>query len=81
MVRALHKTAGKGLATMKTSAPHIVSTFEDALKRLKSAIVQMAGAAETQIDQALACLAQRNPTPVVLQSAFSSMYGFCTFWL
>ncbi len=61
MVRALHKTAGKGLATMKTSAPHIVSAFEDALKRLKSAIVQMAGAAETQIDQALTCLAQRNP--------------------
>lgn len=54
-------TAVKGMATMKTSAPHIVSAFEDALKRLKSAIVQMAGAAETQIDQALTCLAQRNP--------------------
>ncbi|MCG5241784.1 phosphate signaling complex protein PhoU [Azospirillum doebereinerae] len=46
---------------MKTSAPHIVSAFEDALKRLKSAIVQMAGAAETQLDQALTCLTQRNP--------------------
>ncbi len=46
---------------MKNSAPHIVSAFEDALKRLKSAIVQMAGAAETQLDQALTCLAQRNP--------------------
>ncbi len=46
---------------MKNSAPHIVSAFEDALKRLKSAIVQMAGAAETQLDQALSCLTQRNP--------------------
>ncbi|MBP2231343.1 phosphate transport system protein [Azospirillum agricola] len=46
---------------MTNSAPHIVSAFEDALKRLKSAIVQMAGAAETQLDQAMTCLAQRNP--------------------
>ncbi len=46
---------------MSNSAPHIVSAFEDALKRLKSAIVQMAGAAETQLDQALSCLTQRNP--------------------
>lgn len=46
---------------MKSPSPHIVSAFEDALKRLKSAIVQMAGAAETQLDQALSCLTQRNP--------------------
>ncbi|MFD1627977.1 phosphate signaling complex protein PhoU [Azospirillum griseum] len=46
---------------MSNSAPHIVSAFEDALKRLKSAIVQMAGAAETQLDQALSCLTHRNP--------------------
>ena len=46
---------------MRKPAPHIVSAFEDAMKRLKASIVQMAGAAETQIDEALACLAQRNP--------------------
>jgi phosphate transport system protein len=46
---------------MKNAPPHIVSAYEDALKQLKSAIVQMAGAAETQIEQALTCLAQRNP--------------------
>lgn len=46
---------------MRNPAPHIVSAFEDAMKRLKSGIVQMAGAAETQIDEALACIAQRNP--------------------
>jgi phosphate transport system protein len=46
---------------MKNTPPHIVTAYEDALKRLKSGIVQMAGAAETQIDQAVACLAQRNP--------------------
>ena len=46
---------------MRNPAPHIVTAFEDAMKRLKASIVQMAGAAEAQIDQALACLAQRNP--------------------
>ena len=46
---------------MRNPAPHIVTAFEDAMKRLKASIVQMAGAAETQIDQALACLTQRNP--------------------
>lgn len=46
---------------MKNNVPHIVSAFEDALKRLKAGIVQMAGAAETQLDQALSCLTQRNP--------------------
>ncbi|WP_207462605.1 phosphate signaling complex protein PhoU [Azospirillum sp. SYSU D00513] len=46
---------------MKNTPPHIVTAYEDALKRLKSGIVQMAGAAETQIDQTLACLTQRNP--------------------
>ncbi|MBP2311930.1 phosphate signaling complex protein PhoU [Azospirillum soli] len=46
---------------MRNPAPHIVTAFEDAMKRLKASIVQMAGAAEAQIDQALACLTQRNP--------------------
>ncbi len=46
---------------MKKPSPHIVTAFEDAMKRLKASIVQMAGAAETQLDQALACLIQRNP--------------------
>ncbi|WP_448203186.1 phosphate signaling complex protein PhoU [Azospirillum sp. sgz302134] len=46
---------------MKNPAPHIVTAFEDAMKRLKSSIVQMAGAAETQIDQALECLTRRDP--------------------
>lgn len=46
---------------MKHPAPHIVTAFEDAMKRLKASIVQMAGAAETQLDGALSCLTQRNP--------------------
>lgn len=46
---------------MRTQQPHIVSAYGSELKRLKAGIVQMAGAAETQLDQAIACLAQRNP--------------------
>lgn len=46
---------------MKKTTPHIVSAFEEALKSLKAELVQMAGAAETQLDHALGCLTQRNP--------------------
>ncbi|WP_448188883.1 phosphate signaling complex protein PhoU [Azospirillum sp. sgz301742] len=46
---------------MKTSHRHIVTAYEDALKKLRSSVVEMAGAAETQMDGALACLVQRDP--------------------
>jgi phosphate transport system protein len=46
---------------MKSSHRHIVTAYEDALKKLRSSVVEMAGAAETQMDGALACLVQRDP--------------------
>ncbi len=46
---------------MKQSNRHIVTAYEEALKKLRSSVVEMAGAAETQMDGALACLVQRDP--------------------
>ena len=46
---------------MKPSNRHIVTAYEGALKKLRSSVVEMAGAAETQMDGALACLVQRDP--------------------
>jgi len=46
---------------MKPPHRHIVTAYEDALKKLRSSVVEMAGAAETQMDGALACLVQRDP--------------------
>ncbi len=46
---------------MKPSNRHIVTAYEEALKKLRSSVVEMAGAAETQMDGALACLVQRDP--------------------
>ena len=40
---------------------HIVTAYEEALKKLRSGVVEMAGVAETQMDGALACLVQRDP--------------------
>ncbi|WP_029007254.1 phosphate signaling complex protein PhoU [Azospirillum halopraeferens] len=47
---------------MKTTPPHIVSSYEEALKKLRSSVVEMAGAAESQLDRALSALTQRDPT-------------------
>ena len=44
-----------------TSAPHIVSSYEEALKKLRSSVVEMAGAAESQLERALSALTQRDP--------------------
>jgi len=46
---------------MKNSPRHIVTAYEEALQKLRSAVVEMAGAAETQMDGALTCLVQRDP--------------------
>ena len=46
---------------MKTPSRHIVTAYEEALKKLRSGVVEMAGAAETQVDGALTCLVQRDP--------------------
>lgn len=46
---------------MKSSPRHIVTAYEEALKKLRSGVVEMAGVAETQMDGALACLVQRDP--------------------
>ncbi|HYG88834.1 MAG TPA: phosphate signaling complex protein PhoU [Azospirillum sp.] len=46
---------------MKNSHRHIVTAYEEALKKLRSGVVEMAGVAETQMDGALACLIQRDP--------------------
>ncbi|HEY0835095.1 MAG TPA: phosphate signaling complex protein PhoU [Azospirillum sp.] len=46
---------------MKHTTPHIVTAYEDAIRKLRSSVVEMAGAAETQLDGALSCLAHRDP--------------------
>ncbi len=46
---------------MKHPTPHIVSSFEEALAKLRAGVVEMAGVAEIQIDRAVDCLAQRDP--------------------
>jgi phosphate transport system protein len=46
---------------MKHTTPHIVTAYEEAIRKLRSSVVEMAGAAETQLDGALSCLTHRDP--------------------
>ena len=45
---------------MPTTAQHIVKSYDEELKRLTNAIVEMGGAAESQLDQAIQAVARRD---------------------
>lgn len=45
---------------MPTTAQHIVKSYDEELKRLTNAIVEMGGSAESQLDQAIQAVARRD---------------------
>jgi len=45
---------------MPTTAQHIVKSYDEELKRLTNAIIEMGGAAESQLDQAIQAVARRD---------------------
>ena len=48
---------------MPTTAQHIVKSYDEELKRLTNAIIEMGGAAESQLDQAIQAVARRERPP------------------